>query len=53
MLVAQVLCTNAYFRQVQTERVQQRNFTDEDIMVMMQKMKEAIDRELQILKKDA
>ena len=53
MLVAQVLCTNAYFRQVQTERMQNKNFTDTDVMEMMQKMREAIEKEIAILKKDA
>lgn len=53
MLVAQVLCTNAYFRQVQTERMRNKTFTDTDIMEMMQKMKEAIEKEISIIKKDA
>ena len=53
MLVAQVLCTNAYFRQVQTERMQNKNFTDTDVMEMMQKMRDAIEKEIEILKKDA
>ncbi len=53
MLVAQVLCTNAYFRQVQTERMQNKNFTDTDVMEMMQKMRDAIEKEIAILKKDA
>lgn len=53
MLVAQVLCTNAYFRQVQTERMQGKNVTEADVMKMMQKMKDAIEKEIASLKKDA
>lgn len=52
MLIAQVLCTNAYFKQVQAERHNTNQFTDEDIMEMMRKMRDAIEKELSILKKE-
>ena len=52
MLVAQVLCTNAYFKQVQTERqMMDRTMSDEDTILMMQKMIKALTAEVENLKK--
>ena len=52
MLVAQVLCTNAYFKQVQTERqMMDRTMSDEDTIRMMQKMIKALTAEVENLKK--
>ena len=52
MLVAQVLCTNAYFKQVQTERqMMDQAMSDEDTIGMMQKMIKALTAEVENLKK--
>ena len=52
MLVAQVLCTNAYFKQVQTERqMMDQAMSDEDTIRMMQKMIKALTAEVENLKK--
>ncbi len=52
MLVAQVLCTNAYFKQVQTERqMMEQTMSDEDTIRMMQKMIKALTAEVENLKK--
>lgn len=51
MLVAQVLCTNAFYKQVQTERVN-KNMNTEDTIVMMEKMIKAMEEELNALKRD-
>ncbi len=59
MLVAQVLCTNAYYKQVQAERTTRsvgnnqniRNSDNNDTIIMMQKMIDALNKELSELKK--
>lgn len=43
MLVAQVLCTDAYYKQVQNER---ENFNEEDTKTILKKMANAINKEL-------
>ena len=57
MLIAQVLCTNAYFKQVQQERgidtsgQNQTSMNNEETIAMMQKMINAINKEIEELKK--
>ncbi len=54
MLIAQVLCTNAYFLQLQQERHGQTSngqMSDEDTIIMMQKMINALTKEVENLKK--
>lgn len=54
MLIAQVLCTNAYFLQLQEERhgqSQNSQMSDEDTLIMMQKMINALTKEVENLKK--
>ncbi len=53
MLVAQVLCTNAYFLQVQEERNDSSSDTmsDEDTIEMMQRMIDALTIEVENIKK--
>lgn len=54
MLVAQVLCTNAFYKQVQQERgLDNSNQTpsNEDMIIMLQKMINAMQQEIQELKK--
>lgn len=43
MLVAQVLCTDAYYKQVQNER---NEFNEEDTKTILKKMAKAINKEL-------
>lgn len=43
MLVAQVLCTDAYYKQVQNER---NEFNEEDTKTILKKMANAINREI-------
>lgn len=43
MLVAQVLCTDAYYKQVQNER---NEFNEEDTKTILKKMANAINKEL-------
>ncbi len=55
MLVAQVLCTNAFYRQVQQERIENNNINDsnisnEDGIEMLEKMVEALQQEINDLK---
>ncbi len=52
MLVAQVLCTNAYFLQVQEERKNFKEMSDEDTIVMLQKVVNALSEEIKNLKKN-
>ena len=52
MLVAQVLCTNAYFLQVQDERNNMQEINDEDTIEMLQKMVSALSKEIDNLKKN-
>lgn len=52
MLVAQILCTNAYYKQLQSERQQNVNTPSKDeTIAMMQKMMHAMQREIEELKK--
>lgn len=50
MLVAQVLCTNGFYRQLQDSR-KGKNLTNEDIMSMLNKMEHALHKEINNLKK--
>ncbi len=52
MLVAQVLCTNAYFLQVQEERKNVNEMSSEDTIEMLQKMVSALSAEIENLKKN-
>ena len=56
MLVAQVLCTNAFYRQVQQERIQgynnNSNIYEENGIEMLEKMVEALRKEIDDLKKN-
>ena len=49
MLVAQVLCTNAYYKQLQTERSR---MTDKDTVEMLKKMVNALNKEINNMKKN-
>lgn len=49
MLVAQVLCTNAYFQQLQDSK-KSNNKTNEDVVNMMNKMANALHQEINDLK---
>lgn len=55
MLVAQVLCTNAFYKQVRQERGIESSTNNtpntEDTIVMMQKMMKAMQQEIEELKK--
>lgn len=51
MLVAQVLCTNAYYKQVQQERAQEKQPTTDETIIMIQKMMDAMKQEIEQLKK--
>lgn len=56
MLVAQILCTNAYYKQVQTERVGGTNANQDtpstnETIYMMEKMMCAMQKEIEELKK--
>ena len=55
MLVAQVLSTNAFYKQVQAERgldqSNKKSPSPEETIVMMQKMMEALKREIEDIKK--
>ncbi len=53
MLTAQVLCTNAYYKQVQMERSEtnvNKTPNTEETIIMMEKMMKAIQKELNELK---
>lgn len=51
MLTAQVLCTNAFYRQVQQERNQQtKKMSSDEEIAMLEKMMEALKKEIDILK---
>ena len=54
MLMAQVLCTNAFYKQVQTERetYSSTNFTNEDNIRLLKKMVDALNKEIDNLKKE-
>lgn len=52
MLIAQVLCTNAFYKQVQQERSTSTNQTNtEQTIQMIQKMIDAMSKEIDNLKK--
>lgn len=53
MLVAQVLCTNAFYKQVEAERngVNSNQPNTEETIIMIQKMVDAMEREIESLKK--
>lgn len=53
MLMAQVLCTNAFYKQVQQERItssQSNNVMDE--IALLKKMVNALNKEIEILESD-
>lgn len=50
MLVAQVLCTNAYFLQLKNQNNQNSQPTNEETIIMMQKMINALTKEVNDLK---
>ena len=55
MLIAQVLCTNAYFKQLQTQNVSNSNYdpdSHEDTIKMLKKLIDALTKEVESLKKD-
>ena len=60
MLVAQLLCTNAFYRQVREERGLETNKakqntnqnTKEETIEMLEKLQKAIDKELKTIKKE-
>lgn len=53
MLVAQVLCTNAYYKQVQGERMNGMAFnTTEETVNMLKKMVEALKKEIENIEKE-
>lgn len=47
MLIAQILCTNAYFLQLKNEK---ENISDDETIKMMQKMCDVISKEIEKLK---
>lgn len=56
MLTAQVLCTNAFYKQVQMERGNvkennNQNYSSEDTIVMLEKMIQALSIEIEEIKK--
>ena len=56
MLVAQVLCTNAFYKQVMQERnlgsTNTHSYNENDTIIMMQKMMDALKKEIDELKKE-
>ena len=53
MLTAQVLCTNAYYKQVQQERsTYNKNVSNEDGIEMLKKMVNALNEEIENLKRN-
>lgn len=56
MLVAQLLCTNAFYRQVREERGFNKNktikTTKEETIEMLEKLKKAIEKELESIQKN-
>ena len=51
MLVAQVLSTNAYFKQLQSARQSEKELSDEDTIKMLKKLKDTLEVELEKLSK--
>ena len=53
MLTSQVLCTNAYYKQVQQERsTSNKNVSNEDGIEMLKKMVNALNEEIENLKRN-
>lgn len=52
MLTAQVLCTNAYYKQVQTERNIGNTPTDYETLEMLKKMVSALNEEINEIKRN-
>lgn len=55
MLTAQVLCTNAYYKQVQMERQTNETssgYSNEDVLKMLSKMVHAMNAEIENIKND-
>ena len=53
MLIAQVLCTNAFYKQVQQERsTSNTNVSNEDGIEMLKKMVNALNEEIENLKRN-
>ncbi len=48
MLTAQVLCTNAYYKQVQAER--NNNISDDNTLILLEKMRKALSSEIDDIK---
>ena len=51
MLVAQVLCTNAYFIQLQNINESKKNTKDQIDIDLLKRMKEALEKEINNLEK--
>lgn len=53
MLTAQVLCTNAFYKQVEQERQnkKQKNYTNEELLAMLEKAVRAMNEEINNLKR--
>lgn len=53
MLTAQVLCTNAFYKQVEQERQnkKQKNYTNEELLAMLEKTVRAMNEEINNLKR--
>lgn len=51
MLTAQVLCTNAFYKQVQAERISEDNPGIDETIVMLNKMMYALQKEIDDIKK--
>lgn len=52
MLTAQVLCTNAFYKQVIAERNSNTEMTNEDTLAMLEKMIESLQQEVNNIKKE-
>lgn len=50
MLTAQVLCTNAYYKQVQNERTIPKEYTKDESIMMLKKMVDALSKEINDIK---
>ena len=53
MLTAQVLCTNAFYKQLEQERQnkKQKNYTNEELLAMLEKTVRAMNEEINNLKR--
>ncbi len=53
MLIAQMLCTNAFYQQVQSERqTPQTSYSKDDTLNMLKKMVSALNTEIENIKKE-